>query len=113
MTSDRKLPATSYPSLSVPVPVRRLVGAHLVVALVALGVGGIFGVLQALSTGGVQLYGLVNRALPAPVQVNYYEGLTIHGVMMALVFTTFFICGLLAFVTARSVGADHLRLRLE
>lgn len=113
MTADLKQVTTDYPSLSVPTAVRRLVGAHLVVALVALGIGGVFGIFQALNTDGIQLYGVVNRALPAPVQVNYYEGLTVHGVLMALVFTTFFICGFLVFVTARSVGADRLRLRLQ
>lgn len=92
---------------------RRVVSLQLAVALVSLAIGGIFGLFQALNTAGVSLYGAVNRALPLAVAINYYEGLTVHGVMMALVFTTFFICGFLVFVAAQSLAEPLFSPRLE
>lgn len=73
----------------------RLICAHLLVAFVALLIGGLFGPLQALNRFGVQLYPILG--------ITYYQGLTLHGVLVALVWTTFFICGFLVFVTVRSL----------
>jgi cytochrome c oxidase subunit 1 len=73
---------------------RRFVGAHLLVAIVALSVGSLFGPLQAFEWSGLDLYGLL-----APIGLgDYYKGLTIHGVLNALVWTTFFITGFLTLV---------------
>src|SRR6266478_62287 len=63
----------------------RLAGAYLVIALVALFVGVVTGLFQALSHAGVNLYPQLT-----PVVASYYQGLTLHGVMNALVWTTFF-----------------------
>lgn len=38
-----------------------------------------------------------------PAWFDYYRMLTVHGVLMALVFTTFFITGLMTFATYRSI----------
>lgn len=84
---------------------RRVVGAHLAVALAALAVGGLFGCFQALNYSGISAYQAIG--------VNYYQGLTLHGVLLALVFTTFFICGFLVYITARSLSDSRLNLRLE
>src|SRR5262249_29699259 len=77
----------------------RVTGAYLVVALVALCVGVVTGLLQALSHAGVNLYPWLT-----PVVASYYQGLTVHGVMNALVWTTFFICGFLQFIATRALG---------
>ena len=69
---------------------RRLTGAYLTIALLALFVGVVTGILQAFSTAGVNMYGGLT-----PVVQSYYHGLSLHGVMNALVWPTFFICGFL------------------
>ncbi len=77
----------------------RLTAYYLIIALAALAVGGIMGVLQALQHAGINLYPYLY-----PVVASYYHGLTYHGVMMVLVWTTFFIAGFLVFVAAHSFG---------
>ena len=64
-------------------------------SLVALAIGGIFGLYQAIERLGLDLY----TAMP-PIN-NYYQGLTIHGVLLALVFTFAFSNGFLALTTMR------------
>ena len=64
---------------------RRLIFAHLTVAFGALFIGTFFGVLQTLSHA---------NAIQMPPWLDYYRMLTAHGVLLALVFTTFFITGL-------------------
>jgi cytochrome c oxidase subunit 1 len=78
--------------------VNRLTAAYVLVALVALFGGVATGLLQALEYAGIDLYAGV-----APVIQSYYHGLTIHGVLNVLVWTTFFICGFLPFITVRSL----------
>jgi cytochrome c oxidase subunit 1 len=80
----------------------RLVRWHLLVAFTALLVGGLFGPLQALNKLGIQLYPVFG--------ITYYQGLTLHGVLVALVWTTFFICGFLLFVTIRSLARPLVSL---
>ncbi len=77
----------------------KLAGSFLTVALVALFGGVVTGLFQGLEHGGIDLYPFLK-----PVIQSYYHGLTVHGVLNALVFTTFFICGFLIFVTGRSLG---------
>src|SRR5215470_2499093 len=85
----------------------RLTGAYLVIALLALFVGVVTGLLQALSHAGINLYPQL-----APVVASYYQGLTVHGVMNALVWTTFFICGFLQFIATRALGLPLASHRL-
>ena len=80
-------------------PEDRLTAAYLVVALVALFGGVVLGLFQALEHAGVDLY---PRLLP--VIKSYYHGLSLHGVLNVLVFTTFFIAGFLQFITARALN---------
>src|SRR5215470_1447892 len=75
----------------------RLAGAYLVIALFALFVGVVTGLFQALSHAGINLYPQLT-----PMVASYYQGLTLHGVMNALVWTTFFICGFLQFMATRA-----------
>jgi cytochrome c oxidase subunit 1 len=63
----------------------RLPLAHIGVAIAAFGVASLMAVMQALSRADLQL--------PARTAKIYYLSVTAHGVLMALVFTTFFIMG--------------------
>jgi len=71
-----------------------LVLAHLYFATLALMLGAVFGFLQALSRA---------RWLSMPTWFDYYRMLTAHGVLMAIVFTTFFIVGLATLFTYRAI----------
>ena len=66
-------------------------------SLIALAIGGIFGLYQAIERLGLDLY----AAMP-PI-TNYYQGLTIHGVLLVLVFTFAFSNGFLALATMRGL----------
>ncbi|MCI0483576.1 MAG: cbb3-type cytochrome c oxidase subunit I [candidate division NC10 bacterium] len=79
-------------------PENRLTAAYLVVALVSLFVGVSLGLFQALEHAGIDLYPWL-----LPIIKSYYHGLSLHGVLNVLVFTTFFISGFLQFITARSL----------
>jgi cytochrome c oxidase subunit 1 len=63
-----------------------LAASHIGVAVAAFGVASSMGVLQALSMADI--------AFPMRSESLYYVSLTAHGVLMGLVFTTFFIMGL-------------------
>lgn len=76
----------------------RVVIAHVYTATAAIALGAIFGVFQGFSRAG---------AVTAPSWFDYYRILTMHGVLMALVFTTFFITGLSLFVTYRAIPRDR------
>ncbi len=76
----------------------RLTAWHIGIALGALFLGSWFGPLQVLEHTGVDLYGKL-----APGINSYYQGLTLHGVLNALVYTTFFITGFLTFTTVQSL----------
>src|SRR5579863_2823755 len=72
--------------------------AHIYTATAAIALGAVFGVFQGFSRAG---------ALTAPSWFDYYRILTMHGVLMALVFTTFFITGLSLFVTYRAIPRER------
>jgi cytochrome c oxidase subunit 1 len=79
-------------------PEYRLTAAYMAVALVALFGGVVTGLLQALEYAGIDLYPHLT-----PVVESYYHGLSIHGVLNVLVWTTFFICGFLQFILTRAL----------
>ncbi len=78
---------------------KRFVGWHLLVAIVALFVGSLFGPLQSFEFAGLDLYKYLE-----PVIRSYYQGLTLHGVLNALVWTTFFIVGFTTLTTIKGLG---------
>lgn len=78
-------------------PEKRVTLAFIITGLVALLIGALIGPLQALNYAGINLYGYF------PFLQSYYQGLTLHGVLNALVFTTFFISGLLLYLPAREL----------
>jgi cytochrome c oxidase subunit 1 len=73
---------------------KRFVGQHIAVAVAALAIGSLFGPLQAFEYAGVDLYKYIEPAFK-----SYYQGLTLHGVLNALIWTTFFITGFLTLTT--------------
>lgn len=81
----------------------RLVIAHVYTATAAICLGAIAGVLQGFSRAS---------AIALPAWFDYYRILTLHGILMAIVFTTFFITGLATFVTYRNVPREGRSLRL-
>jgi len=75
-----------------------LVLTHIYTATLVLGVGALFGMLQGLSRANL---------IVMPASFDYYRTLTAHGVLMALVFTTFFITGLFTYSTYRSIPRER------
>lgn len=69
---------------------KKFIGWHLFIGIVALAIGSLFGPLQAFEHAGLDLYPYLK-----PLFQSYYQGLTLHGVLNALVWTTFFITGFL------------------
>ena len=67
---------------------KKFIGSHILVAILALAVGSLFGPLQAFEHAGWDFYQYLK-----PFIKSYYQGLTVHGVLNALVWTTFFIMG--------------------
>ena len=73
-----------------------LASTHIGVAVAAFGVASAMGVLQALSIADIEF--------PLRGEALYYLSVTAHGVLMALVFTTFFIMGLGYVFAQESLG---------
>ncbi|RPF53224.1 b(o/a)3-type cytochrome-c oxidase subunit 1 [Aquisalibacillus elongatus] len=73
----------------------RLSMAHFYIAFTAIAIGGLFGLLQTL---------VRSEMITLPSSLNYYQILTAHGVLMAIVFTTFFIFGFLYASVVRTTG---------
>ena len=72
----------------------KLVLAHIYTSTLVLGLGALFGMLQGFSRA---------NWIVMPDWFDYYRMLTAHGVLMALVFTTFFITGFLTYATYTSI----------
>ena len=64
-----------------------------------MAIGAFIGILQGLEHAGLNLYPFLQ-----PIIKTYYQGLSLHGVLNALVWTTFFICGYLTYVTVKSLN---------
>ncbi len=79
---------------------RHLILAHVGIAVGALLIGAVAGLLQVVERAGwVQL----------PGGINYYQMLTVHGVLLALVFTTFFIFAYLYAGLARTLDGQLIQ----
>lgn len=87
---------------------KRFVGWHILVATIALFVGSLFGPLQAFEFSGLDLYQYIE-----PLLESYYQGLTLHGVLNALVWTTFFIVGFTYLTTVKGLGRPISRPRIN
>jgi len=75
----------------------KLIRRSLAVAFTALGIGGLFGLIQALHRTG---------ALRVISSADYYTVLTGHGVLLALVFTSFSITGIFTWAVTNSLGRE-------
>jgi cytochrome c oxidase subunit I len=73
----------------------KLAMAHIYVAFIALGLGGLAGLLQVLVRSG---------KFTLPANISYYTILTTHGVLLGLVLTTFFIIGFQFAAMSRTAG---------
>lgn len=80
----------------------KLALAHLYVAFIALGLGGLAGLLQTLVRSG---------KFNLPSGISYYTILTTHGVLLGLVLTTFFIIGFQFAAVSRTSGTFSDRVR--
>ncbi|WP_018933765.1 b(o/a)3-type cytochrome-c oxidase subunit 1 [Gracilibacillus lacisalsi] len=88
--------------LPIPQKEARLVMAHMYVAFISLLVGGLMGLLQTFVRSG---------SFDLPFGIGYYQILTAHGVILALVLTTFFIIGFQFALMSKTVGlSDKQRL---
>jgi cytochrome c oxidase subunit 1 len=85
------------PDIATTGPANRLVLAHIWVAVIAFGVAAAMAMMQAISRA--------NLEVPYRSASMYYMSVTAHGVLMALVFTTFFIMGLGYVVAQKETGA--------
>lgn len=68
------------------------------VAFIALLLGGLAGLLQVLVRSG-------EFKLPMGIKIGYYQILTVHGILLALILTTFFIMGFQLASISRTAGA--------
>ncbi|MFG6118408.1 MULTISPECIES: b(o/a)3-type cytochrome-c oxidase subunit 1 [Thalassobacillus] len=76
----------------------RLVMSFMWVTFISLLIGGLMGLLQTLvRTGNFNL----------PFGIGYYQILTVHGVILGLVLTTFFIIGFQFALMAKTVGMTN------
>jgi cytochrome c oxidase subunit 1 len=82
---------------------RTLAFWYLLVAFVALSIGGLIGLFQALEHAAVTPALQALNLYPLPLLGRYYQALTLHGVLNALTWTTFFISGFLMVTVARSL----------
>ncbi len=73
----------------------KLIRVHLYVGYIAVFLGAIAGLLQGLQRGGM---------ITLPSWLEYYQLLTAHGVLLALVFTTYFIIGFLYSGMSKNMG---------
>jgi cytochrome c oxidase subunit 1 len=89
----------ALPATDVGAAEKRTMLAFLICGFSALMIGAAIGPLQALNYGGINAYPWLQ-----PVLQTYYQGLTIHGVLNAYVFTFFLACGLLVYLPARELG---------
>ncbi len=76
----------------------KLAMAHMYVAFIALLLGGLAGLLQVLVRSG-------EFTLPLGIKIGYYQVLTVHGILLALILTTFFIMGFQIASISRTAGA--------
>ncbi|MFF2752735.1 b(o/a)3-type cytochrome-c oxidase subunit 1 [Psychrobacillus sp. NPDC058041] len=81
----------------------KLALAHIYVAFIALAIGGLCGLLQTLVRSG---------QLTLPWGINYYQILTVHGVLLGLILTTYFIFGFQIAAVSRTSGTLTDKQRL-
>ncbi|WP_175991256.1 b(o/a)3-type cytochrome-c oxidase subunit 1 [Bacillus sp. Marseille-Q1617] len=81
----------------------KLAMAHIYVGFIALALGGLAGLLQVMVRSG---------SFTLPAGIGYYQVLTVHGVLLGLVLTTFFILGFQHAAISRTSGTYSPTSRL-
>ncbi|MBP2078289.1 cytochrome c oxidase subunit 1 [Oceanobacillus polygoni] len=90
--------------LPIPKKEAKLYMSFMYVAFISLFIGGLMGLLQVLVRSG-------NFTLP--FGIGYYQILTVHGVILALVLTTFFIIGFQFALMSKTVGMSDKQRNLS
>ena len=80
----------------------RLYMSFMYVTFISLLVGGLMGLLQTLVRSG---------KFTLPFGIDYYTILTVHGVILGLVLTTFFIIGFQFSLMGKTVGISDKQLK--
>jgi cytochrome c oxidase subunit 1 len=80
-------------------PEKKLTLYMLMLGFIALLLGTFFGPLQSFNYGGLDLYPYLK-----PLVQSYYQGLSLHGVLNAIVFTQLMAQALLVYFPARELG---------
>ena len=81
----------------------KLALAHIYVAFIALFIGGLCGLLQVLVRSG---------QFTLPWGIGYYQVLTVHGVLLGLILTTYFILGFQIAAISKTSGTFTNKQRL-
>lgn len=81
----------------------RFVMAHMHVAFIALFIGASCGLIQTLERSGT---------FTLPAGISYYQILTVHGVILGLVLTTFFIMGFMLSAQSKTTGGYNRTERI-
>lgn len=98
---ERQDLATPAGSTAASFPMKKLSQYYIVTGFIALFIGVMIGPLQALNYADVNLY---NLPILRNIVKSYYQGLTLHGVLNALVFTQFFISGWMFYLPMRDMN---------
>ncbi|MCC6628600.1 MAG: cbb3-type cytochrome c oxidase subunit I, partial [Chloroflexi bacterium] len=100
------LTANVVPTQANPIPEidRRYILGQILLALLAVTLGIVFGLFQALERAGIDPYRYLGMIFRPNANFNYYHGLTLHGVLNVIVFTFAFTNGFLTLVMARATG---------
>src|SRR5690625_381609 len=88
---------------SLPKSESKLVMAYMFVAFTSLFIGATAGLLQTLERSG---------KFTLPSFISYYQILTVHGVILGLVLTTFFILGFMLSAQSKTTGGYNKTERL-
>ena len=117
MTKRKAQPAATTPAILPPEHFKRedrLTAWFITIAMIALFIGGALGPLQKLEHVGINLYPALAKIGIGSVRIqSYYQGLTAHGVLNALVWTTFFIVGFFTYAIPRSLGRPLKQPRIN
>jgi len=99
---------TTTPVYTISKADKKFIGWHIFFAVTALTIGSLFGPMQALQQAGWDLYPKLDFLFVhmAGGASAYYQGLTLHGVLNALVWTTFFITGFSTLAVIRGLKRD-------
>lgn len=91
----------SFPKIDVyaGAPEKKFTLFMLMLGFIALLVGTLFGPLQSFNYGGLDLYPFLK-----PVFQSYYQGLTLHGVLNAIIFTQLFGQAIMVYLPAKELG---------